>query len=132
MNVLPSVRYCTNAVMFYHNAGENIMTGTNLEDTFLYRAFGDEDVVVILQASKEKHLSVKNILIVKTSMELRCLYHYGKTDFFFHANPGSQHHSLLVTDLRDCANLNKYENDQYIADLLQELNAKPENVFIIP
>lgn len=132
MNVLPSVRYYTNAVIFYNHTVENIMTGTNLKDTFLHQTFGDEDVVVVLQASEDKHLIVKNILIAKTSMELRRIYHNGKTNFFFHANPGTQHHSLLVCDLCDCANLNEYKNDQYIADLLQELNAKPENVFIIP
>jgi len=132
MNVLPSVRYYTNAVIFFDHTGENIMTSTDLKDTFLHHTFGDEDVIVILQASEDKYLSVKNILIAKTSMELRRIYHNGKTNFFFHANPGTQHHSLLVSDLRDCAHLNEYENDQYIADLLQELNAKPENVFIIP
>lgn len=130
MNVLPSVRYYNNAIVFFNPSVNNIMTSTEINDAFVHQTFGEEDVVVVLQAT-DNHLKVKNIFIVKTSMEVRRLYRDGKTDFFFYANPGSQHHSLLLSDLRDSAHLNDFENDQYIADLLQELDAKPHNVFIV-
>jgi hypothetical protein len=131
-DILPCIKWYGNAIVFYDVDNQNEITRRDVSTLFVERNFGDADTIVILKV-KNNELFIKQIVVPKVSLRMLKVTQEDLTEFFFlEIDPNMQYHSLIYKNTKDAGNLNRYDNDQYIADLLLELEVKPENVFIEP
>lgn len=131
-NILPCIKWYGNAIVFLDVDNQNEITRRDVSTLFVERTFGDGDTIVILKV-KDNELFIKQIVVPKVSLRMLKVTEADLTELFFlEIDPNMQYHSLIYKNTKDAGNLNRYDNDQYIADLLLELEVKPENVFIEP